>query len=292
MSDETPTAEGFVDPRVLLRRYELRPKRSFGQNFLVSERVVQKIAELCTADSPQVVVEIGAGLGTLTSALLARAPRVVAIERDRDLLPVLEKEFEGAITRGGLRLVEADAAQVDFRELFGDAERVVLAGNLPYQITGRLIERATELGTRVQRLVVMVQREVADRLIAPPDGDSYGQLSIFAQAGFTVKRELLVSAGCFHPRPEVESAVVSFTPLATPRAEETPTFRRVVHAAFAARRKTLRNALAALLGEPGAKDAVATTGIDLQRRGETLSVEELAAIARALDVARTGEANT
>lgn len=285
-SGEANTSSEFVDPRVLLRRYELRPKRSFGQNFLVSEPVVRKIAELCTSGAPEIVVEIGAGLGTLTAALLARAPRVVAIERDRELVPILEKELAPQIERGALRLVEADAAQVDFLELFGDARKAVLAGNLPYQITGRLLERATELRARVERVVVMVQREVADRLVAKPDGDAYGQLSIFAQAGFTVKRELLVSAGCFHPRPEVESAVVSLTPLATPRAEETPTFRRVVHAAFAARRKTLRNALAALLGEAGAKEAVGETGIDLQRRGETLSVEELASIARALDEAR------
>jgi 16S rRNA (adenine1518-N6/adenine1519-N6)-dimethyltransferase len=277
----------YVDPRTVLRRYDLRPKKSFGQNFLVSPPMVEKIAALCVPRLPARVVEIGAGLGTLTAAILALGAEVIAIERDRDLVPVLRSELESELARGALQIVEADAATVDLSTLLSpfDGARV-LAGNLPYQITGRLLERAVTLAQQVDRVVVMVQREVADRLAAAAGADAYGQLSVFTQAAFEVRRAFVVSSGCFHPRPAVDSAVVVLTPLAVPRAQETETFREVVHAAFRARRKTLRNAIAALVGSGGErKAAVEATGIDLTRRGETLTVEELAAIAHALDQA-------
>jgi 16S rRNA (adenine1518-N6/adenine1519-N6)-dimethyltransferase len=279
----------FVDPRTLLGKYQLKPKRSFGQNFLVAAPIVEKIAALCVVTEGALVVEIGAGLGTLTSALLGRGARVIAIERDRELVPVLRQELAADVEAGRLTLLEDDAAQVDLAALLssGAPGGRVLAGNLPYQITGKLIERATELARKVDRVVIMVQREVADRLIAPADGDSYGQLSVFAQAAFEVKREMLVSGGCFHPRPEVESAVVSMVPRAVPRAAETPAFRAVVHAAFGARRKTLKNALAALISPPAIRAAIDATGIDLGRRGETLSVEEFAQLAEAVERGRS-----
>ena len=278
----------FVDPRTLLARYGLRPKKSFGQNFLVAAPMVEKIAALCVPSLPACVIEIGAGLGTLTGAILERGARVVAIERDRELVPALRKELAGSLDDGSLDVEEADAVTVDLATLLARGPGVkVLAGNLPYQITGRLLERATALARSIDRVVVMVQREVADRLVAPPDGEAYGQLSVFAQAAFDVKRELLVGRGCFHPIPQVDSAVVVLTPRATPRAQETETFRRVVHAAFGSRRKTLRNALSEWTHEPIARVAIDATEIDLGRRGETLSVEEFAALARAIDSART-----
>jgi 16S rRNA (adenine1518-N6/adenine1519-N6)-dimethyltransferase len=243
---------------------------------------VEKIAELCILGGDTRVVEIGAGLGTLTGALLDRGAHVVAVERDRDLVPVLGAELADDVSAGRLEIVEADAATVDLDALLGDAPKRVLAGNLPYQITGRLIERAVGLARRVDRVVVMVQREVADRLTARAGGDDYGQLTVFVQAAFEAKRALLVSSGSFHPRPEVDSAVVVLTPRATPRAQETPTFRAVVHAAFGARRKTLRNALAGVMKNEEERAAVEKT-LDLGRRGETLDVEELASIAAVLD---------
>jgi len=272
----------FVDPRTVLKRHDLRPKKSFGQNFLVAEPIVLKIAALCVPRTPARVVEIGAGLGTLTSAILDLGAEVVAIERDRDLVPILREE----LSSDRLTIVEADAATVDLESHFASFEGArVLAGNLPYQITGRLLERTVTLARRIDRVVVMVQREVADRLIAAAGSDAYGQLSVFAQAAFDVKRALVVSSGCFHPRPAVDSAVVVLTPLEVPRAQETDMFRSVVHAAFGARRKTLRNALAGLTGSSSdeRKAALEATKIDLTRRGETLTVEELAQIARALD---------
>ncbi|MGZ3478671.1 MAG: 16S rRNA (adenine(1518)-N(6)/adenine(1519)-N(6))-dimethyltransferase RsmA [Polyangiales bacterium] len=266
----------FVDPRTVLARHGLRPKKSFGQNFLIAAPVVEKIAALCVDAPGTRVVEIGAGLGTLTTALLDRGAHVVAIERDRDMLPILREELAGR----DVELLEADAAQVNLPKLLG--ERGVLAGNLPYQITGRLIELATSVSKQIVRAVFMVQKEVADRLAAPANADAYGQLSVFVQAAFAVERALIVRAGCFHPAPRVDSAVVVLKPLAKPRAIETDSFRDVVHAAFGARRKTLRNALAGLMQDDAARSAVAETGIDLGRRGETLTVEEFDLIARAL----------
>ncbi len=297
----------YPDSRTLLSRHGLRPKRSFGQNFLVSPHVVDRIAQLCVRpdDRPPVrVVEIGAGLGALTHALLARGASVAAIERDRELVPVLEAELAADVERGRLEIVEADAATTDYRALFGapaaagDAregqgarserfETRVLAGNLPYQITGRLLEVATELADVVDRVVVMVQREVGERVAAAPGSKIYGQLSVFVQAAFSVRRAFLVGAGNFHPAPDVESAVLELTPRGDARTLETKAFREVVHLAFGARRKTLRNALGPLVRDERLTDAIAETGIDLQRRGETLDVSEFARLAQAIERARS-----
>ncbi len=273
----------FVDPRTVLARHNLRPKHSFGQNFLVAQAIVEKIAALCAPNTGARVVEIGAGVGTLTAALLARGAHVVAIERDRDLLPVLRDEFVNELEREDLELLEADAASVDLRALLGTSGERVVAGNLPYQITGRLLEMTVPVAHEIARAVFMVQKEVADRLAAQPATEAYGQLTVFVQAAFAVERALIVRAGCFHPAPRVDSAVVVLRPLDKPRAVETDAFRAVVHAAFGARRKTLRNALAGLMQDDVRKQNVAATGIDLGRRGETLSVEEFAALARAIE---------
>lgn len=269
----------FVDPRTVLARHGLRPKYSFGQNFLVAQAIVEKIAALCAPSPGARVIEIGAGLGTLTSALLARGAHVIAIERDRDLLPVLREELAN---QPELELLEADAARIDLPALLGEEGERVVAGNLPYQITGRLLEMTVPVASKIARAVFMVQKEVADRLAAAPAAEAYGQLSVFVQASFAVERALIVRAGCFYPAPRVDSAVVVLRPLPVPRALETEAFRNVVHAAFGARRKTLKNAIASLMQDEGARERVAATKIDLGRRGETLSVEEFAALAAAI----------
>ncbi|MBW2455546.1 MAG: ribosomal RNA small subunit methyltransferase A [Deltaproteobacteria bacterium] len=267
----------------LLRARGLRPKKSFGQSFLQEEGICLRIAELATTPPGGVVLEIGAGLGALTRPLLARASRVVAIERDRDLVPILRAEL-GQQT--GLELVEADAATHEWRSSLegGPAPRVV-AGNLPYAITGRLVARVVEHSRCLDRAVLMVQREVADRLVAEPGGRDYGVASVFAQAAFVVERPLRVAAGAFWPVPKVDSAVVVLTPHPKPRAVETPTFREVVKRAFAQRRKTLRNAWKGLGGRSPAdlQQLAEGAGIDLSARGETLAVEAFAQLAQRLD---------
>lgn len=271
------------DARAVLRRVGLAPKRSFGQNFLVSTHAVEGIARACVPDAERGtarVIELGAGTGVLTAALATRAAAVVAVERDRDLVPVLRDELAA---HANVTIVEGDAQSVVPRDLLGDtAGPRVLAGNLPYQITGRLLELATQHADDLDRVVFMVQLEVAERLAARPGSKTYGALTVFVGAAFEVTKLFEVSPGSFHPPPEVTSAVVELRPRRPRLAEETETFRAVVKGAFGARRKTLRNAWGKL-AEPGrVAEAAARAGISLDARGETLDVEAFSRMAAAL----------
>jgi 16S rRNA (adenine1518-N6/adenine1519-N6)-dimethyltransferase len=250
---------------------------------LVDPGVARQIAELAAFREGATVLEVGAGLGALTEPLLARGAHVIAVERDRDLCPILRDAFAGPIADGKLVVLEADAKQVDLgaRLAEGSAPRVV-TGNLPYQLTGPLLERTTSIARTLDRAVFMVQAEVADRLVALPASEAYGALTVFVSAAFRVSRALAVARGAFHPRPGVDSAVVVLTPVVPPRAEETESFRGAVRAGFAQRRKTLRNAWRALGPMAAVAACAETAGIDLDRRGETLSVEEFARFADAL----------
>jgi len=266
----------------LLRSRGLSPKKRFGQNFLADPAAARAIAEAATTPPGGAVVEIGPGMGALTGPLLDRAARVVAIEHDRDLVPILAEDLAPAVGEGRLTIMNADALDVDWADLLaaGPTPRAV-AGNLPYLITGHLLERVTKIADLIDRAVFMVQAEVADRLVAPPGGDAYGALSVFVQAAFTPTKLLKVRGGAFYPRPEVDSAVVLLIPHRPRRAEETDAFRAAVRAAFGARRKTLRNAWKGIFGlsrdelEARAKQA----GISLDARGETLSVDDFARFA-------------
>jgi 16S rRNA (adenine1518-N6/adenine1519-N6)-dimethyltransferase len=279
----------MTDARALLRQANLSPKKSFGQNFLVSDHVVRAMAAACVRDGEvgaARVVELGAGLGALTSHLLARARHVTAVERDRDLVPLLTREFQGQIDTGKLQVLEADAQGIDVKALLGDADGAsprVLCGNLPYQITGRLLQLATLNVTHVDRVVFMVQDEVADRLIASPGSKEYGALTIFTRAAFDVSRLMKVSRGSFHPAPDVTSSVIVLAPRRPPLAEETATFRALVKQAFAMRRKTLRNAWAAVAPPADIARAAAACDVSLDARGETLSVDQFARVAASLD---------
>ena len=282
------------DPRAVLRDAGLRPKKSFGQNFLVANAIAVAIAEACVHDAEvghARVVEIGAGTGVLTRLLADRARTVAAIERDRDLVPLLQREMADA----GVRVVEADAQTVDLVALLGEAEPGsprVLCGNLPYAITGPLLRRTMEHAAHVERVVFMLQEEVADRLGARPGTKQWGALTVFMTAAFDVRRVLRAPAGAFHPSPEVSSAVVELVPVRPPRAAETGRFRALVRGAFGARRKTLRNAWAKLAPDAATLEAAAAqAGVSLTARGETLDVEAFARMADALDRASpTGEA--
>jgi 16S rRNA (adenine1518-N6/adenine1519-N6)-dimethyltransferase len=277
------------DPRTILRDAGLQPKRSFGQNFLVAGAIADAIAAACVPDADvgrARVVEIGAGTGALTHRLASRAAHVVAIERDRDLVPLLTQALAGT----GTEIVEGDAQAVDLAALLGppvEGGARVLCGNLPYAITGALLRRAVENAASLERAVFMVQDEVARRLTASPGSKQWGTLTVFVRAAFTTRRVLRAPPGAFHPAPEVTSAVVELVPLRPPRALETDAFRALVRAAFEMRRKTLRNAWASLAPRAGVLDDAATAaGIDLGARGETLDVESFARMAAALEAAK------
>jgi len=274
---------GAESPKVLLERYGLRPKYSFGQNFLADERLAARIAEACAAQGGS-VVELGAGLGALTRPLLASGVSfVLAVERDRDLVPALAQELAGEIEAGRLEILEADAKSVDFgTALAGRPKPHVIAGNLPFQITGPLLEKAVHSAPSIERAVFLVQLEVADRLAAAAGSDAYGALSVFAQRAFKVGRAFVIRRGAFYPQPNVDCAVVTLEPLGS--GPETVEFRAVVRGAFAQRRKKLKNAWAAAFGERGVDltAAAARAEIDLSARGETLTVADFVRMAKEL----------
>jgi|SRR6188768_3428965 len=281
-------------PSQLLGQYGLAPKYSFGQNFLCDRNYTEKIAALATPEPGLHVLELGAGLGALTDALLDRACNLAVVERDRDLVPVLRELFAAQVQSGRLLVVEDDAKQVDFVELLTrlgpaqDTASWVITGNLPYQITGPLLEKTVHLSRRIKRAVFLVQKEVADRLAAVPSTKEYGALTVFVQAQFSVERAFVIKPGAFVPRPRVESAVVVLRPHESELTAETPTFRQVVKLAFSARRKTLRNAWKAL-GSPSELEQLAgACGITLDQRGETLSPRQFAQAGRALELLRHG----
>lgn len=272
----------FEDPRVVLGRHGLRPKRGFSQNFLVSRHAVDEIARAAAPDPGTQVIELGPGVGTLTAALLRRGAHVIAVEKDRDMIAVLAAE----LSHPHLRVVEGDAATFDLDALgldLADGVRPVICGNLPYAITGAILERLVQLAPRIDRAVVMIQREVRDRMLASPGTKTWGALSVYVQARFEVKSVLKVPAGAFHPPPEVDSAVIALLPRPVPLAVEDEALRTIVRAAFGTRRKTLRNGL--IREAEGHADALLSeAGIDGSRRGETLSIEELGRLAEGLRI--------
>jgi 16S rRNA (adenine1518-N6/adenine1519-N6)-dimethyltransferase len=268
------------DARDLLRKHGLSPKRSFSQNFLIqpdaTARIAAAAAELGTA-----VVELGPGLGALTHALLARGCQVLAVELDRDMVRVLREELG---THPRLEIRSGDAADLDITEYSkACGTKLVVTGNLPYQATGAILRQVIRHREVLAGAVLMVQREVRDRLVAEPGSKDYGALTVFTQAGFEVDTLCRLRPGSFFPPPQVESAVVRLRPRSEPRARETPTFRAIVRAAFQMRRKTLRNALRPLGTSDRWAAVAAKASVDLGRRGETLSIEEFARLAASWD---------
>lgn len=265
-----------------LRAHGFSPKKRFGQNFLTDVHASRTIAEAATTPTGGTVLEIGPGLGALTKHLVERAAKVVAVEYDREIIPLLTEELPEPLADGRLTILSGDALDLDWLAPIKDGPRPhAIAGNLPYLITGRLLERATQLADEIDRAVFMVQLEVAERLIAAPGTDAYGALSVFVQAAFEVKKVITVRGGAFFPRPNVDSAVVLLIPHRPRRAAETKAFQTVVKAAFGMRRKTLRNTWKGMFGwsKEELEANAASVGVSLDARGETLGVEAFARMA-------------
>ncbi len=273
----------YPSPRALLEKHGLRAKKSWGQNFLGDEAVLDEIARLAAPRAGEAVIELGAGLGHLTARLLARGARVVAVERDRDMARVLRAELGAEVL-----LLEADAARLDLRGIsaeHGAAGRIAVVGNLPYHLSSPILFSILDQAEHVSRAVLLLQREVAERLAAAPGTHAWGILSVLLQREADVSIERVVPPGAFLPPPKVESAVLCAIFRPPEHAVADPArFRRLVKAGFGQRRKTLANALAAgRVAEPAALSAaLERAGIDPRRRGETLTVAEWAALDRAM----------
>jgi 16S rRNA (adenine1518-N6/adenine1519-N6)-dimethyltransferase len=275
----------YPSVRELLDRHGLRAKKSWGQNFLVEERTYQAIVRAADLGPEQVTVEIGAGLGTLTARLLGTGARVVAVERDRDMCAVLRAELAD---QPGFILREENALTLDvpaLAEEVGEGRPLTVVGNLPYQISSPLLFHFLEARGHIRRMVFMLQREVADRLLAAPDTEAYGALSAQVQILCRVGRVCQVGRGAFVPPPQVDSTVVLLEPLPLNQplhpVRDLARYSQTVRAAFGQRRKTLRNALGAVFG-PAATQALEAAGLDPGRRGETLDLQEFARLANAL----------
>ena len=254
-----------------------RPRRRFAQNFLVDRGVIRSIIGLVRPAEGEVVVEIGPGRGALTDGLVAGLDRLVAVEIDRDLAAMLREKLAGK----GLHLIEGDILEVDLGQVLRDegGKRLLIVGNLPYNITAPLIFHFLAQADHIDRAIIMVQREVAQRLAAGPGSKDYSLLSVLVAMRAEVEMRLQVGRHCFRPSPAVDSAVVELRFAAGPRfaVDDAACFERVVRRAFGQRRKMLRNSLLGLNPE-GGRDWLETlgerSGIALTRRPEELSIEE------------------
>lgn len=261
-----------VNAPALLRQFGIHPDKSLGQNFLVDESALRKIIEIAEISRDEAVLEVGPGLGGLTCQLAAQARRVVAVELDDRLIPILEQELASFFN---VQLIQGDILAQNPAELFDERGYLVVA-NIPYYITSILIRHLLESSLKPSRLILTVQREVAERICAQP-----GELSLLAlsvQVYGQPQIRARIPAGAFYPAPTVESAVVRVDIYATPRipAPQMDAFFRLTKAGFSQKRKTLSNALAASLAWPK-QEVVAmllAAQIDPRRRAETLSLEE------------------
>ena len=244
--------------------------RRLGQHFLYDGSILERIATSACPQPVDLCIEIGPGPGGLSAALLNHCQRLVAVELDPELARTLRARFA---TQTGFELVEGDVLDVDLAQ-WG---RATVCGNLPYYITSPIIERVLGLGALLERAVFLVQKEVADRLTAGPGSRDYGYLSVAVQARARVERVFIVKPGAFHPPPKVDSAVVRLTPVDAPPVEDMKGFLSLVSACFQAKRKTLRNNLAARYGAERARQAPYG-----DKRAEQLSMAELVEVFRSL----------
>lgn len=259
----------------ILHRFKLRADKKLGQNFLIDANIVNNIVAAAELSSKDTVLEVGPGIGTLTQGLAQSGANVVAVELDKRLLPVLDTTLDGY---DNVRIVNGDILQVDIMQTVG-TDNFKVCANLPYYITTPIIFALLEKKLPMERLVAMVQKEVAERMAAKPGGKDYGALSVAIQYYTEPQIAFLVPPSSFIPAPAVDSAVIVCKRRAKPPVEvcDEDLFFRIVKAAFSLRRKMLSNSLKnmGIKSEQTAK-WLNLAGIDSKRRAETLTLEEFA----------------
>ena len=266
----------------LVKKYNFKFSKSLGQNFLIDESVLTDIVEGAEVNSEDLVIEIGPGVGSLTAKLLCKAKRVVSIELDNDLIPILETELG---EEPNFTLIHNDALKVDFNEIIGDEESVKLVANLPYYVTTPIIARLLKEDYKFKSLTIMIQKEVAERIDAEPNCKEYGALSLMVQYYCNTKIIRRVSPSCFIPRPKVDSIVIRLDKLSKPRVnvKDEKLMFDIIRNSFNMRRKTLWNGVKFLgLSKESLENAFEKAGIDPKRRGETLSLQEFAKLSDAV----------
>jgi 16S rRNA (adenine1518-N6/adenine1519-N6)-dimethyltransferase len=270
-------------PKTLLLRLGLKPKKALGQHFLLHPHQARRIVAALNLQSEDTVLEIGAGLGALTVFLAQAARQVIALERDPELARFLQEDLFPETP--GVEVVCQDVLEFDILQTSLKASRpLAIVGNLPYQITSPLLFRLIEVRSAIDRAVLMMQQEVGARLLASPGTKDYGVLSVLGQYYFRVTRLFSLSPGNFFPPPQVDSVVVRLLPgLLDPPAQEETLLHQLIKTAFGHRRKTLNNTLVAHaatfgLSQDAMRALLVELGIDLKRRGETLSEAEFVAV--------------
>ena len=267
-----------------LAQYGVTPRKKWGQHFLVDRNILNKVIRTARVEKEDVVLEVGPGLGEMTLALARQVEKVIAVEIDPKLVAILNKKMKDY---PNVEVVKGDILKVDFRQfLKREGHPIKVVANLPYQISTPLLFRFIESKEAFSTFTLMLQREVAERMVAPPGRKEYGPLSIFIQIFLDVSIRFFIKPSAFFPPPKVESAVVHMVWKEKPMIEtnDEEWFKRVVRACFGYRRKTLVNALKhseLFLPEP-VELKMEAIGIDPRRRPETLTIQEFAGLAEAL----------
>ncbi len=260
----------------LVKKYNFKFSKSLGQNFLVDDSVPRDIVLGAEVDENDLVIEIGPGVGTLTAQLLNKAKKVVAIELDSDLIPILTEEMG---SNPKFTLIHNDALKVDFNEIIGEEKSVKLVANLPYYVTTPIIVKLLKENYNFKSLTIMIQKEVAERMNAEPGNKDYGALSLLVQYYCNTSIVRKVPPQCFIPRPKVDSIVIRLDRLQEPKVkvENEKLFFDIIRSSFNMRRKTLWNGVKNVgLSKESLELAFEEAGVDPKRRGETLTIEEFA----------------
>lgn len=263
----------------LVKKYNFKFSKSLGQNFLVDDSVPRDIVQGADVQKEDLVIEIGPGVGTLTAQLLNSAKRVVAIELDNDLIPILNEELGG---NENFTLIHNDALKVNFNEIIGEEKSVKLVANLPYYVTTPIIVKLLKENYKFKSLTIMIQKEVAERMNAEPGNKDYGALSLLVQYYCNTSIVRKVPPTCFIPRPKVDSIVIRLDRLEGPKVkvQNEKLFFDIIRSSFNMRRKTLWNGTKSVgLPKEKLEAAFMKSGVDPKRRGETLSIQEFASLA-------------
>ena len=267
----------------IMGHFDIQLNKSYGQNFLVNDNVLKAIVDSTDSDEDTLVIEIGPGIGTLTSEIAKVSGKVIAIEIDKKLISVLDDALSNY---ENIEVINKDALKVDYKKLVSDSEyeKVKIAANLPYYITTPIITKLMACSSLFKSMTFMIQKEAADRILSNPCEDEYGTLALVCKYYADIKKVCKVPRDSFIPQPRVESVVIQMDIREKPivSVDDEKLFFSIIKSAFNMRRKTLSNALKPICREEALKNAFEVSKIDPKRRGETLNIEEFADLSNSI----------